>query len=48
MNHQLLIEYYSYGSSLPAQEIELFSLEFEAQMRNFGISRDFPCFKSRP
>jgi len=48
MNYQLLIEYYSLGSPLSAQEIELLSLELEAQIRNIDISSDFPCFKSAP
>ena len=48
MNYQLLIEYYSFGSSLSSQEIELLSLELEAQIRNIDISKESPCFKSAP
>ena len=48
MNYQLLIESYSFGTSLSEQEIELLSLELETQIMNFNISTDFDCFKSAP
>ena len=48
MNYQLLIESYSFGTSLSEQEIELLSLELETQIMNFNISTDFGCFKSAP
>ena len=46
MNYQLLIESYSFGTSLSEQEIELLSLELETQIMNINISTDFGCFKS--
>ena len=48
MNYQLLIESYSFGTSLSEQEIELLSLELETQIMNINISKDFGCFKSAP
>ena len=48
MNYQLLIESYSFGTTLSNQEIELLSLELETQIININISRDFDCFKSAP
>ncbi len=48
MNYQLLIESYSFGTSLSEQEIELLSLELETQIMNISISTDFGCFKSAP
>ena len=48
MNYQLLIESYSFGTALSEQEIELLSLELEAQMININISTDFGCLKSAP
>ena len=48
MNYQLLIESYSFGSSLSEQEIELLSLELETQMMNINISTEFDCFKFAP
>ena len=48
MNYQLLIESYSFGSSLSEQEIELLSLELETQIININISTDFGCFKAAP
>ena len=48
MNYQLLIESYSFGTSLSEQEIELLSLELETQIMNINISTDFGCFKSAP
>ena len=46
MNYQLLIESYSFGTTLSNQEIELLKLELETQIMN--ISKDFGCFKSAP
>mgnify|MGYP003299429957 CR=1 FL=1 len=48
MNYQLLIESYSFGTSLSEQEIELLSLELETQIMNINISTEFVCFKSAP
>ena len=48
MNYQLLIESYSFGTSLSAIEIELLSLELETQIMNINISTEFGCFKSAP
>ena len=48
MNYQLLIESYSFGTTLSKQEIELLSLELEIQIMNMNISTDFGCFKSAP
>ena len=48
MNYQLLIESYSFGTSLSEQEIELLSLELETQIININISTDFGCFISAP
>ena len=48
MNYQLLIESYSFGTSLSEQEIDLLSLELETQIMNINISTEFGCFKSAP
>ena len=48
MNYQLLIESYSFGTSLSEQEIELLSLELETQIMNINVSTDFGFFKSAP
>ena len=48
MNYQLLIESYSFGSSLSEQEIELLSLELETQIMNINISTKFGCFNTAP
>ena len=48
MNYQLLIESYSFGTSLSEQEIKLLSLELETQIMNINISTEFGCFKSAP
>ena len=48
MNYQLLIESYSFGTTLSVLEIELLSLELECQIRNINISTEFGCFKSAP
>ena len=48
MNYQLLIESYSFGTTLSNQEIELLSLELETQIMNIKISTDFICLNSAP
>ena len=48
MNYQLLIESYSFGTSLSEQEINLLSLELETQIMNINISTEFGFFKSAP
>ena len=48
MNYQLLIESYSFGTTLSNQEIELLTLELETQIMNMNISTDFGCFRSAP
>ena len=48
INYQLLIESYSFGTTLFNKEIELLSLELETQIINMNISTDFACFKSAP
>ncbi len=48
MNYQLLIESYSFGTSLSEQEIELLSLELETQIMNINISSEFGCLESAP
>ena len=48
MNYQLLIESYSFGTTLSNQEIKLLTLELEIQVINLNISTDFGCFKSAP
>ena len=48
MNYQLLIESYSFGTTLSNQEIDLLSLELETQIMKVNISTNFGCFKSAP
>ena len=48
MNYQLLIESYSFGTTLSNQEIELLTLELETQIMNMNISTDLGCFQSAP
>ena len=48
MNYQLLIDSYSSGIALSKEEIELLSLELDAQIMNLEISTEFACFKSAP
>tara|TARA_S200000501_G_scaffold178335_1_gene167980 strand:+ start:171 stop:470 length:300 start_codon:yes stop_codon:yes gene_type:complete len=48
MNYQLLIESYSFGTTLSNQEIELLNLELDTHIMNMKISTDFVCFKSAP
>ena len=48
MNYQLLIESYSFGTTLSEQEIELLGLELETQIINVNKSKEFDCLKSAP
>ena len=48
MNYQLLIESYSFGTTLTNQEIELLGLELETQIMNINIFTNFFCFHSAP
>ena len=48
MNYQLLIESYSFGTTLSNQEIKYLTLELETQIINMNISTEFGCLKSAP
>ena len=48
MNYQLLIESYTFGTTLSEQEIELLCLELDTQIMNINISTEFGCFESAP
>ena len=48
MNYKLLIESFSFGTTLSNQEIEFLTLELETQIINFNTSTDFDCFRSAP
>ena len=48
MNYQLLIESYSFGTTLSNQEIKLLCLELETQIMNINISTEFDCFNPAP
>ena len=48
MNYQLLIESYSFGTTLSLQEIELLNLELETQIMNLKISTEFAFLTSAP
>ena len=48
MNYQLLIESYSFGTTLSDQEIELLKIELETQIMNMQISTNFGCFEPAP
>ena len=48
MNYQLLIESYSFGTSLSEQEIQLLSLELQTQIININISLESGCLKPAP
>ena len=48
MNYQLLIESYSFGTTLNRQEIELLSLELETQIQNLDFDSGKGCLKSAP
>ena len=48
MNYQLLIESYSFGTSLSEQGKEFLSLENETQIESINISIELGFFKSSP
>ena len=48
MNYQLLIESYSFGTTLSKQEIELLSLELETQILSLDISSEKGFLASAP
>ena len=48
MNYQLLIESYSFGTTLSKSEIKLLSLELDTQILNLNISIQSACLKSAP
>jgi len=48
MNYQLLIESYSFGTTLSNQEVELLVLELDTQLLNLSITNDLGCLKSAP
>ena len=48
MNYQLLIESYSFGTTLSESEIKLLSLELDTQIINLNISIKVECLKSAP
>ena len=48
MNYQLLIESYSFGTTLSNQEVELLILEYDTQVTNLSITTDLGCLKSAP
>ena len=48
MNYQLLIESFSFGTTLSKQEIDLLNLELDTQIANLRISFDIGCLESAP
>ena len=48
MNYQLLIESYSFGTTLSESEIQLLSLELDTQILNLDISVQNGYLKSAP
>ena len=48
MNYQLLIESYSFGTTLSESEIQLLSLELDTQILNLDISLQNGYLKSAP
>jgi len=48
MNYQLLIESYSFGTTLSESEIQLLSLELDTQILNLDISIQNRYLKSAP
>ena len=48
MNYQLLIESFSFGTTLSSTEIELLMLELDTQIINLEISTDLKCLKPAP
>ena len=48
MNYQLLIESYSFGTTLSNQEVEQLVLELDTQLSNLNITNELGCLKSAP
>ncbi len=48
MNYQLLIESYSFGTTLSNQEIDLLLIELDTQIINLKITDDLLCLNSAP
>ena len=48
MNYQLLIESYSFGTTLSQSEVKLLSLELDTQILNLDISIDTGSLKQAP
>ena len=48
MNYQLLIESYSFGTTLSKSEVNLLKLELDTQILNLGLSLDLGCLDSAP
>ena len=48
MIYQLLIESYSFGTTLSNQEIELLILELDTQLINLSHTNELGCLKSAP
>ena len=48
MNYQLLIESYSFGTTLTKSEIKLLDLELDTQILNLEISIESGCLQSAP
>ena len=48
MNYQLLIESYSFGTTLSNQEVELLVLELDTQITNLSISKKLGFLESAP
>ena len=48
MNYQLLIESYSFGTTLSESEIKLLNLELDTQILNLDISKQSGFLKSAP
>ena len=48
MNYQLLIESFSFGTTLTNSEINLLILELDTQILNLDFNNDIGCLKSAP
>tara|TARA_Y100000589_G_C27047919_1_gene585993 strand:- start:164 stop:463 length:300 start_codon:yes stop_codon:yes gene_type:complete len=48
MNYQLLIESFSFGTTLTNSEINLLILELDTQILNLDFTNDIGCLKSAP
>ena len=48
MNYQLLIESYSFGTTLSVSEVNLLILELDTQILNLDLSMDIQCLVSAP